>query len=745
MPATQQSPQDEQEKLLDEAIQAVKVQSFQMKRCLDKNKLMDALKHASNMLGELRTSMLSPKSYYELYMAISDELHYLEVYLTDEFAKGRKVADLYELVQYAGNIIPRLYLLITVGVVYVRSFPQSRKDILKDLVEMCRGVQHPLRGLFLRNYLLQCTRNILPDDGEQPEEETTGDINDSMDFVLLNFAEMNKLWVRMQHQGHSRDREKRERERQELRILVGTNLVRLSQLEGVNVEKYKQRACSEKKRSADGTRFGGQRVFVFAAPESAQGWFFYKHIWRSWDEEDEDDDFDYFVRCVEPRLRLYYDILEDRVPSGLVAEYRSLVSQCEEKYKEFTSLRNCISNSDSESELDNVSMVEGLKMYDDLESLKRKLKIIENPLLRYVLGYQVNSGLQSNRAKGPRPTGERMVHVVSSSMTVSQLQTLMRDKLCPDFSGEEFELQFHSDPLAAVNACYEGDVVVICPGHYSVNGSFSIPDSIELEGFGLTDEVVIEKLGKGDLFLDLTGANVKISNLKFVQHDAVEGILCVRQGKTVMENCVLQCETTGVTVRTSAELFMNICDLYGAKGAGVEIYPGSTCSLVGNGIHHCKEGILIKDFTDEFYTMPKITMMNNVIHNNEGYGVILVKPADLPRMKKTTEADFQDKSKENGGQKKEADEEEVPPAEGRGEGNNPFREPHTQEHTESNDVITNELVATSSKKSQLQKKKMIELGLTKADDDLMFQEMFVSINGNHFKRNGKGSFGSFFY
>nr|KAF6408410.1 VPS35 retromer complex component [Molossus molossus] len=240
MPTTQQSPQDEQEKLLDEAVQAVKVQSFQMKRCLDKNKLMDALKHASNMLGELRTSMLSPKSYYELYMAISDELHYLEVYLTDEFAKGRKVADLYELVQYAGNIIPRLYLLITVGVVYVKSFPQSRKDILKDLVEMCRGVQHPLRGLFLRNYLLQCTRNILPDEGEPTDEETTGDISDSMDFVLLNFAEMNKLWVRMQHQGHSRDREKRERERQELRILVGTNLVRLSQLEGVNVERYKQ-------------------------------------------------------------------------------------------------------------------------------------------------------------------------------------------------------------------------------------------------------------------------------------------------------------------------------------------------------------------------------------------------------------------------------------------------------------------------------------------------------------------------
>lgn len=65
-------------------------------------------------------------------------------------------------------------------------------------------------------------------------------MRDSIDFIQLNFAEMNKLWVRMQHQGHSRDREKREQERRELRILVGTNLVRLSQLECVDIEKYKK-------------------------------------------------------------------------------------------------------------------------------------------------------------------------------------------------------------------------------------------------------------------------------------------------------------------------------------------------------------------------------------------------------------------------------------------------------------------------------------------------------------------------
>lgn len=72
-------------------------------------------------------------------MAITDELRHLELFLLDEFQKGRKLADLYELVQYAGNIVPRLYLLITVGLVYIKTNPLLKRDVLKDLVEMCRG------------------------------------------------------------------------------------------------------------------------------------------------------------------------------------------------------------------------------------------------------------------------------------------------------------------------------------------------------------------------------------------------------------------------------------------------------------------------------------------------------------------------------------------------------------------------------------------------------------------------------
>lgn len=46
--------------------------------------------------------------YIFLDMSISDQLRHLEQFLLDEFEKGKKMSDLYELVQYAGNIVPRL-------------------------------------------------------------------------------------------------------------------------------------------------------------------------------------------------------------------------------------------------------------------------------------------------------------------------------------------------------------------------------------------------------------------------------------------------------------------------------------------------------------------------------------------------------------------------------------------------------------------------------------------------------------
>lgn len=236
---------DDQERYADEANANIKKQAFFMKRALDDHNLHEGLKNASNMLFELRTSKLSPQNYYELYMNVTDELRHLEAFIEDDVKKDAdsseqrlSLSELYETVQHAGNIIPRLYLLTTVGSVYIKSDGAPAMEILFDLIEMTKGVQHPMRGLFLRNYLSQISRDKLPDGPPRPDAEQDDDVKESIEFVLQNFSEMNRLWVRMQHQGAVRDRSRREKERQNLRMLVGTNLVRLSQLQSVDKEVY---------------------------------------------------------------------------------------------------------------------------------------------------------------------------------------------------------------------------------------------------------------------------------------------------------------------------------------------------------------------------------------------------------------------------------------------------------------------------------------------------------------------------
>lgn len=300
---------DEQAKVLESSIVIIKQQIALMRKCLEqKKRFMDALKHASTFLGELRTSVLTPKQYYELYILVYDGLEYLASYLKENHPNNH-LADLYELVQYAGNIIPRLYLMITVGTVYMSVPDAPVKEVMKDMIEMCRGVQHPIRGLFLRYFLSQRTKDLLPTEfkkeikdkvneikNEEPQtvteteankdteenkdtesketsstttattdsdkinktdikpvekrlsnensnpnltNEVTGSLQDSIQFIITNFVEMNKLWVRLQHQGHSSERIKRTKERKELQILVGSNLVRLSQLDNIDTTYYR--------------------------------------------------------------------------------------------------------------------------------------------------------------------------------------------------------------------------------------------------------------------------------------------------------------------------------------------------------------------------------------------------------------------------------------------------------------------------------------------------------------------------
>jgi len=320
-------------------------------------------------------ALLSPKNYYELHMRAMDEMPILEEFLlglchsmdtpSSAAAAGGGPTNavshlqsntaslspytcnqLYETVQYCPRVVPRLYLQICMGSVSIRTGNSKAVDVMTELSDAAKCVQCPVRGLFLRYYLLMALKDKLPDgnDGLPEEEEdnkdtgekeqevvqeehigttevvddnvtsptlpppslppppppmeedsllfspshddnplfsdspldepqqqqvkpTTADesvptttdatatdatsnntpvlgkgtVVDSYEFILQNLLEMNRLWIRIQHMPGDKTKEtkrRRERERNDLRILVGSNLNRLSQLEGISAHTY---------------------------------------------------------------------------------------------------------------------------------------------------------------------------------------------------------------------------------------------------------------------------------------------------------------------------------------------------------------------------------------------------------------------------------------------------------------------------------------------------------------------------
>ena len=150
---------------------------------------------------QLLKENLSAKEYYELFLIIFDGLSIVENFL---LSKPRR-RQLYNESQFFPEMIPRQYVIITVGI----SLYKQTKDafFLKDILDTVKGVQHPLRGLFLRYYLNKKVKDLL-------EENSL----ESIRFVMNNLSEMNSLWARIDLI----------EEREALKLTVGENIERLS-------------------------------------------------------------------------------------------------------------------------------------------------------------------------------------------------------------------------------------------------------------------------------------------------------------------------------------------------------------------------------------------------------------------------------------------------------------------------------------------------------------------------------------
>mmetsp|Transcript_84420 Transcript_84420/g.149339 ORF Transcript_84420/g.149339 Transcript_84420/m.149339 type:complete len:848 (-) Transcript_84420:44-2587(-) len=230
--------------LMQEAFGFAAEHRFYLRKAVEQADLESALRHALCLANELRSSQLTPSNYYKLYALVFWELQHLASFVQDTEAHGRTLEEVYEIVQYEGNALPRLYMLVTVGMLRMQKVGDvPPDDILEDLSSMLDAVQEPIRGLFLRYYLLQVVKEKL--------HCLQSGISGAMKFFLINFKASASLWQRLRLEGKralsssvAKEEVQVQQEwqlddrRHALRLLVGSHLMQIARLDGLTVELY---------------------------------------------------------------------------------------------------------------------------------------------------------------------------------------------------------------------------------------------------------------------------------------------------------------------------------------------------------------------------------------------------------------------------------------------------------------------------------------------------------------------------
>eukprot|EP00928_Gymnodinium_smaydae_P071580 TRINITY_DN55128_c0_g1_i1.p1 TRINITY_DN55128_c0_g1~~TRINITY_DN55128_c0_g1_i1.p1 ORF type:complete len:894 (-),score=194.98 TRINITY_DN55128_c0_g1_i1:91-2772(-) len=177
-----------QEDLLDEGLGFLEELRPRLRASIAAGDLAAALRGACALAGELRTRRVQPEGYYRLYAAVTMELRHLAISVRRLASQEEPLSELYELVQCEGNVLPRLYLLITVGAVYVQEDAPDATNLVAELLEALSAVQHPVHGIFLRYFLLQTFKDKLI---------KVGGLQWALHWLLDNFAETVSLWSRL--------------------------------------------------------------------------------------------------------------------------------------------------------------------------------------------------------------------------------------------------------------------------------------------------------------------------------------------------------------------------------------------------------------------------------------------------------------------------------------------------------------------------------------------------------------------
>ena len=120
--------------------------------------------------------------------------------MREKTLKGISIKYIYESIQQCQYLIPRLYLMILSGSIYLELRPNDYREILYDLLNAVKCVQNPLRAFWLRYFLYKEIKDKLPiknGDYINNKEYLYDYMNISINFSMENLIEMNHFSLRI--------------------------------------------------------------------------------------------------------------------------------------------------------------------------------------------------------------------------------------------------------------------------------------------------------------------------------------------------------------------------------------------------------------------------------------------------------------------------------------------------------------------------------------------------------------------
>ena len=228
----------DQEKYLNQIAKDFEYQSNLIKIYPSSNNFPKCLLDTAALISLLKIGYLTPSNYYLLYKDISNFLEEtIEFYIRDKVTKGIKIKYIYESIQQCQYVIPRIYLMIICGSIYLEFYPIKFREIIYDLLNAAKCVQNPLRAFWIRYFLFKKIKNYLPINigAYLNNEEYFYEYRKiSLLFFLENLEEMIYFAIRIRKEIFIDDKKLNEKQRTEICSSIEEIIQDISSFKGLD-------------------------------------------------------------------------------------------------------------------------------------------------------------------------------------------------------------------------------------------------------------------------------------------------------------------------------------------------------------------------------------------------------------------------------------------------------------------------------------------------------------------------------